>query len=277
MKFEKLHGTGNDFIIFNSLEEKLPNYSELAKVACNRNYGIGADGMIVVESSDIASIKMVFYNSDGSEAPMCGNGIRCFSKFIFDNQIIKDKSFNVETLGGIMKSEVIIEDNEVRNVKINMGIAKFDTNSFPINTDKKKFIDEEIELDDMKYKVSSLMLGTIHTIIFVDKLQQYSIKKVGKIVENMDIFPKKTNVNFCEVIDESNLKVITWERGSGQTLSCGTGASATAVVSSLLNNTNKKVNVHVPGGKLKIEIIDNLVYMTGPVRLICKGYFNYNK
>ncbi|NBI07963.1 diaminopimelate epimerase [Senegalia massiliensis] len=263
IEFEKFHGTGNDFIIINGLTQNFYKYSSLAKSICDRNYGVGADGMLIVESSNKAEIKMIFYNADGSEAPMCGNGLRCFSKFIYDNEIIRDKKFTVETLGGVMEVEIKLIHNTLKHVKINLGNPKIN------------FINKEVEIDNIIYKISTLFIGTIHTVIKVENLEKIPLEDIGNKIENLNIFPKKTNVNFYEVIDENNLKVITWERGVGKTLSCGTGAAATAIISSILNNTNTKVNIHMIGGELEVEVIDNSVYLTGPVDFICKGYFNY--
>lgn len=275
LNFEKLQGTGNDFIIFNGLNKKLPNYNDLAKKVCDRHFGIGADGMMVVEKSDKAEIKMCFYNADGSEAPMCGNGIRCFSKYVYDNGIVKDKSFTVETLGGIMKPEVIFEDGKVTSVKVNLGRPLFSSKDIPINTNDEDYINKEIEILGKTYKISGLVIGTIHTVIFVHDLKYIDIPSLGWAIENHLLFPLKTNVNFCEIIDDKNLKVFTWERGVGETLACGTGAAASAIVSSIINNTNKKTNVFVIGGKLVIEQLDGTIFMTGPAVTICKGEYIY--
>lgn len=273
LTFEKMHGTGNDFIIVNGINEKLPEYSSLAQKICNRHFGIGADGMIVVENSNIADIKMVFYNADGTEAPMCGNGIRCFSKYVYDNEIVPKTSFNVETLAGIMKPELNIVNGVVESVRVNMGVPQLSTKSFPINTEEETFTNKEIKVDNIVYNISVLAVGTIHTIIKVDNVDKVDIEKIGPLIENYHLFPKKTNVNFCEIVDESNIKMITWERGVGQTLACGTGACAAAFICSMLYNTNEKVKVHVLGGALEIELIDGLIFMTGPAKLICKGVF----
>ncbi|MGF7056625.1 diaminopimelate epimerase [Brassicibacter mesophilus] len=276
LTFEKFHGTGNDFIIFNGLNGNLPEYKKLALSVCDRHFGIGADGMIVVEKSETADIKMVFYNADGTEAPMCGNGIRCFAKYVYDNKIVPKTTFTVETLGGMMKPELIINDGKVHSVKVDLGVPVFSTDSFPINTDKADFIDKEIEINKITYKISSLFVGTIHTVVRVDNLNNIKISEIGPLIENYTLFPKKTNVNFCEILDDQNIKVITWERGAGQTLACGTGAAATAIVCSMIYGTNKEVNIHVLGGKLKINQENNHIFMTGPAQLVCKGEYNWN-
>jgi len=273
LKFEKLQGTGNDFIIFNGIENKLPNHNELAKKVCSRNFGIGADGMMVVEKSKIADIKMLFYNADGTQAPMCGNGIRCFSKYIYENKIVKDESFTVETLGGIMKPQVIIEDNKIKSVKVNLGNPVFSSKDIPIDTDDENFIDKKLKVGEKNLNISGLVIGTIHTVIFVDDFNKINIEQLGPVVEKHKVFPLKTNVNFVKIIDKKNIEVNTWERGVGITLACGTGAAASAVVSSILHGTEKTLSVHVKGGKLIIEQIDGAIYMTGPAEKICEGEF----
>ena len=273
LRFEKLQGTGNDFILFNGIENKLPNHNELAKKVCSRNFGIGADGMMVVEKSKIADIKMLFYNADGTQAPMCGNGIRCFSKYIYENKIVKDESFTVETLGGIMKPQVISEDNKIKSVKVNLGNPVFSSKDIPIDTNNENFLDKKIKIGEETLNISGLVIGTIHTVIFVDNFNEINIEQLGFAVENHKLFPLKTNVNFVKIIDKKNIEVTTWERGVGITLACGTGAAASAVVSSMLYDTEETLNVHVKGGKLIIEQIDGAIYMTGPAEKICEGAY----
>jgi len=273
LRFEKLQGTGNDFILFNGIENKLPNHNELAKKVCSRNFGIGADGMMVVEKSKIADIKMLFYNADGTQAPMCGNGIRCFSKYIYENKIVKDESFTVETLGGIMKPQVISEDNKIKSVKVNLGNPVFSSKDIPIDTNNENFLDKKIKIGEETLNISGLVIGTIHTVIFVDNFNEINIEQLGFAVENHKLFPFKTNVNFVKIVDKKNIEVTTWERGVGITLACGTGAAASAVVSSIIHHTEETVNVHVKGGKLIIEQINGDVFMTGPAEKICEGIY----
>ncbi|WP_243414697.1 diaminopimelate epimerase [Sporosalibacterium faouarense] len=274
--FEKLQGAGNDFIIFNGNKEELPSLSKLAKEVCDRHFGIGADGMIVVAQSKIADVKMIFYNADGSIAPMCGNGIRCFGKYVYDKGIVDKENFDVETLAGIIKIDILKGNKEdsIDRIKVNMGKASFDTSKFPIKTDKEQFIEEDININNKMFKITALLMGTIHTVVFVDDLEEIDISELGFYIENLPIFPEKTNVNFCEIIDDHNLKVITWERGVGQTLACGTGSTAVAITSQKINRTSDRVNIHVLGGSLEIENTNDGVYMTGPAELICTGYYN---
>lgn len=273
IEFQKLHGLGNDFIIINGINKDLGNLNDLANKVCNRNFGIGSDGMIIVEESQIADIKMLFYNADGSQAPMCGNGIRCFSKFVYDNKILNKISFTVETLGGIMKPEVFIDDLKVKSVTVNLGKPIYSSKLIPVLSDNDTFIDEEIEVENNKYNISAVIIGSVHAVIFVPDLQSIDIKKIGSIIEKHKIFPEKINVNFCKVIDNNNVEVLTWERGVGQTLACGTGASAAAIIANKLYNLNNIINVHLLGGSVTIETIDREVYMNGPAELICSGVY----
>lgn len=275
IQFQKLQGTGNDFIIFRGSDLNTINYNELAKKACNRHFGIGADGMIVVEKSSVADVKMCFYNSDGSIATMCGNGIRCFSKFVYENNIVNNTKFDVETLAGIMKVEVVVEDNKVNFAKVNLGKPSFSAKEMPKNTEDKCYINKEITVDNETFKISSVVIGTIHTVLFVEDFNDMDFERIGQKIENNEIFPMKTNVNFCKVIDEENIEVLTWEKGVGITLACGTGAATSAIISSIIHNCSKKINVKVKGGKLIIEDKEGEIYMTGPAELICKGEYNY--
>lgn len=276
IKFQKFQGTGNDFIIINESDLTNEDYSDLAKKICDRHYGVGADGMIVVSESTKADIRMKFYNADGSIASMCGNGIRCFSKFVYENGLINRKSFDVETLAGIMKPEVIVDDDgKVTFVKVNLGKPIFTSKEIPLSNANKYFIDEEIIVGENCLNISSLVIGTIHTVLFVNDFNDLDIKYIGQAIGYNNIFPTKTNVNFCKVINGKNIEVITWEKGVGITLACGTGAAASAIVSSILRNCDKKVNVKVLGGNLVIEQKDNEIFMTGDAEFICRGEYKF--
>ncbi|SCJ98859.1 Diaminopimelate epimerase [uncultured Clostridium sp.] len=274
IKFQKFHGTGNDFIIFKESDLRIDDYSILAKRVCDRHFGIGADGMIIISESTNADIRMKFYNADGSIASMCGNGIRCFSKFVYDNKLVDKKKFTVETLAGIMKPEVIVENNEVTFVKVNLGKPVFLSNEIP-KGNNSYFINEEIKVEGIDLAISSLVVGTIHTILFVNDFSDVDIKAIGYSIEHNKIFPIKTNVNFCKVIDRENIEVITWEKGVGITLACGTGAASSAVISTILKGCANKLNVKVLGGNLIIEQKDEEIFMTGPAEFICRGEYKF--
>ena len=275
IKFQKFHGTGNDFIIFNESDLNVKDYSQLAKNVCDRHFGVGADGMIIISESTKADIRMKFYNADGSIASMCGNGIRCFSKFVYENGIVNKKSFTVETLAGVMKPEVIVENDEVKFVKVNLGKPVFLSKEIPVSNENKYFVNEVINIEGSNFNISSLVVGTIHTVLFVNNFDDVDIEAVGQAIEYNKIFPIKTNVNFCKVIDEENIEVITWEKGVGITLACGTGAASSAVISSILKGCSKKINVKVLGGSLVIEQKDDEIFMTGPAEFICSGEYKF--
>lgn len=275
IKFVKYQGTGNDFIIINksSLSENI-NRKMLAKKVCDRKFGIGADGMIVIEESHIADMKMCFYNADGTIATMCGNGIRCFSKYIYSNKLVNKVDFTVETLAGIMKVNIIEEDEKIIGVRINLGKPLFTSDEIPKDTEDKYYINKELIVNGEKYIINVLKIGTIHTVIFDDELILSKIEKVGHAIENHKKFPMKTNVNFVKVIDKDNIEVITWEKGVGITLACGTGSAASAIFSKMLKGCNERINVKVLGGNLTIENIKGEIFMTGPAEFICEGMYN---
>ncbi|MEF9990917.1 MAG: diaminopimelate epimerase [Romboutsia sp.] len=261
MKFWKLHGIGNDFIAIDGrFDEKIPeDYGHLAKKVCNRRFSVGADGLLVVKNSKKAASEMVYYNSDGSRASMCGNGLRCFVKFIYDNNIVREKEFDVDTLDGVKKINIRTDENEeIQNIKVNMGKGTF------------LFIEQNINALDKEFKLSYILMGVPHAVILVDKLDIEQVHKYGSAIEKNGIFPQGTNVNFVKVQDNENISVYTWERGCGYTLGCGTGMTASAIICNYLNKVKKSVNVTSQGGTLRIDI-DDFVYMTGEAVKICEG------
>lgn len=268
--FEKYHGTGNDFIIINGIDHEIKDHSGLAKSVCHRRFGIGADGLIVVYQSNEADIKMVYYNSDGTEAPMCGNGIRCFSRYVYDHQIVKKNQFNVETQAGLMEIKVN-PDEDYLSVTVNLGEPSFDLSEMDVLTDDDKWIDKSLEMEGTKMNHNIVTLGTLHDVIFVDCLDTFDFDAYGPLIEKHHLFPKYINVNFTEVIDENTIRVKTHERGAGPTLSCGTGSSSAAYMYHILNKINRRITVHVPGGTLHVEVKDNQVYLEGPAVKICHG------
>lgn len=272
MNFWKLHGVGNDFIAIDGRFDNIDSndYSDLAKKVCHRHFGIGADGLLVVKNSDVCDVEMVYYNSDGSRANMCGNGLRCFCKFVYDNNIVKENEFSVYTLDGIKKISLNIEKEKINTVKVNMGKPNFNPTSIPVNTDKEVFINEKLVVNNKEIELSSILMGVPHTIVFVDDITKEDVCKYGELIEKNEIFPKKTNVNFVKVDDRDNIHVYTWERGCGYTLGCGTGMTASVIVANHLDKVNKSVNVKSEGGNVRIEILDD-VYMIGNAVKICEG------
>ena len=273
LRFEKYEGTGNDFIIFEMSELEGLQYSLLAQKVCDRRFGIGADGMIVVSPSTVASIQMIFYNADGSLATVCGNGIRCFAKYVYDHQLVDTKVFTVETLAGIFNVEIIENEEAKSMVCVNMGRPNYFDSSVPTLESGEPFINQVIEIDQVPYTVSSLFMGTIHTVLFVEEIDEFEVVRLGSAIENHPLYPMKTNVNFCKIIDSNHLDVVTWEKGVGMTLACGTGSVACAFLSQKLYNCEKKIVVQVKGGELVMELVGDEMYMTGPTTFICEGEY----
>ena len=275
MKFWKMQGAGNDFVAFDARFDNIDsnNYNEIALKLCDRRFGIGADGLLIVKNSETCDIEMVYYNSDGSRGEMCGNGIRCFSKFVYENNIVNKTNFTVDTLDGVKIIELSLVDKIVNNIKVDMGMYSLTPNEIPVSEEfnnEKNFINKEIQLSDGTIIVSSLLMGVPHTVIFTDDASEQIANKYGREIENHKVFPRKTNVNFVKIINKDNIEVYTWERGCGFTLGCGTGMTASVIVANLLGNVNNIVNVKCPGGEVKIDISDK-IYMIGSAEKIFEG------
>lgn len=269
MEFYKMHGAGNDFIFVEDFNYEIKDECNLAKKVCNRHFGIGADGLIIVRKSEKSSAKMVIINSDGSRANMCGNAIRCFGKYVYENKIVDNTNFSVETGDGIKQIQLILKDNKVEYVRVYMGKPSFEGKKIPLNN-LDNLIDKEVIIDDEKYIMTTLLMGVPHTIIFENN-KEYKVNEGAKI-EKFNLFKEGTNVNFVKVNDKNHIRVNTWERGAGATLACGTGCCASAVVAKKLGYVHgDEIFVKAPGGNLIIEVLDDGVYMSGPAEFICKG------
>ncbi|MCY6370337.1 diaminopimelate epimerase [Clostridium ganghwense] len=269
MKFTKMQGTGNDFIVIEDFEEILKGKEqEIAKKLCHRRYGIGGDGILIVRKSEIADIQMVIFNADGSYAEMCGNGIRCFAKYVYHKGIIDKKIVKIETGDGVKIAYLDIEGNEVKGITINMGNYSYKPEDFGADV-KEEIIEKKISVKDREYKITSMLMGVPHTVV-MGNLEQYSVEE-GNGIEKHHLFKQGTNVNFCEVTDNNLIKVKTWERGAGPTLACGTGSCASVICCNHLGFTESKVKVIVPGGELLIQITDDGVLMTGPAEIVFNG------
>ena len=265
MKITKMHGLGNDFIVFFDDGKIQFDVKDMAQRLCDRHTGIGADGLVIVMPSKVADVRMRIINSDGSEAEMCGNGIRCFAKYAYDRKIITKDIFTVETLAGIMTPEIIAEDGVAKLVKVNMGKPTFTASAIPMAVEAEKVIDYTIDVDGTFYVVSSVLLGVPHTEVFVDDVQTVPLTVLGPKIEKHPLFPKGTNVNFVQVVNENTVKVRTWERGAGATLACGTGSCSSAVMAHEKGLTGRSVDVQLYLGTLHIDYDeDGTVYMTGP-------------
>ena len=274
MDFVKMHGLGNDFVFIEDKTGQDKDYTVLARAMCNRHTGIGADGLIVIVDSRVADVRMRIINSDGSEAEMCGNGIRCFAKYVYDSGIIEKKQFTVETPAGIMEPEITVgADNKAKLITINMGRPSFNRSEIPMEGADGRVLNEDLCVDGENWKVTSLLMGVPHTVTYVDDVDTVDIEKIGPLFEKHEAFPKHTNINFAQQMDDRTVKVRTWERGAGATLACGTGSCSVAVASFLNGRTGREVDIQLPLGTLHIEYReeDGNVYMTGPAAVSFTG------
>ena len=279
MKFTKMHGLGNDFIIIDCLKDELKAPEKVANKICRRHHGIGADGLIMMLPSKKADFKMRIFNPDGSEAEMCGNGIRCFAKYVYDYKLTEKKKFDVETLAGIIKPEIAkFVGGKAHMIRVDMGEPILERSKIPMRGPPGKVINEVLELDDRTLKlgnkelnITAVSMGNPHAVIFVDTYD-FPTEQVGKDIEEHKAFPKRTNVEFVQVVNRNELNMEVWERGAGVTLACGTGASAALVAAVLNKKTDRKAVVHLLGGDLDIEwASDNHVYLTGPAEEVYSG------
>lgn len=273
MKFTKMQGLGNDYVYVNCFQEKIENPVEVAIKVSNRNFGIGSDGLIMINPSKVADFEMEMYNADGSRGKMCGNGIRCVGKYVYDYGLTDKTSISVETLGGIKYLDFTIEDGKVKSVKVDMGSPELVPANIPIVAEGDSVINAPIIVDGKEYRMTGVSMGNPHTVVYVEDVKGLEIEKIGPKFENHERFPDRINTEFAHVIDRNTVEMRVWERGSGETLACGTGACAVAVASILNGLTEDKVTVRLLGGDLQIEWdrVENKVYMTGPAEVSFDG------
>ena len=273
MKFTKMQGLGNDYVYVNCFKEKIENPSEVAIKVSNRNFGVGSDGLIMINPSKVADFEMEMYNADGSRGEMCGNGIRCVGKYVYDYGLTDKTSISVETLGGIKYLDFTVEDGKVKLVKVDMGSPELVPSNIPIVAEGDSVIDAPIMVDEVEYRMTGVSMGNPHTVVYIDDVAGLEIEKIGPKFENHERFPNRINTEFARVIDRNTVEMRVWERGSGETLACGTGACAVAVASILNGLTEDKVIVKLLGGDLLIEWDReaNKVYMTGPAEVSFEG------
>lgn len=275
MKFTKMHGAGNDYIYVNCFEETIRDRSKTAIKVSDRHFGIGSDGLICIDPSDVADCKMDMYNADGSQGKMCGNGVRCVAKFAYDNGIAKKDEIAVETLSGIKYIKVAVRDGKVYEATVNMGEPILKPADIPAKFDGEEAVNVPLTVGGKTYGVTPVSMGNPHCITYVDDVYAIEIEKIGPLFEHHEAFPERVNTEFIHVVSPELLEMRVWERGSGETLACGTGACA-SVVASVLNGYCKKdtlITVKLLGGELKIRWSseDNKIYMTGPATTVCTG------
>ena len=276
IKFTKMQGLGNDYVYMDAIHQKIENESSLAQFVSNRHFGIGSDGLILICKSDIADFKMRMFNSDGSEAEMCGNGIRCVGKFVYDKGLTDKTTVTIETLAGIKTLELNTKDGKVETVKVDMGEPILNPKEIPVISDEEPVKNLMLEAEGRKFKFTCVSMGNPHAITEVEDTEKFDVEKYGKVLEVDKAFPNKTNVEFIQIVDKNHVKMRVWERGAGETLACGTGACATAVACYLNGKTDRNVEVELLGGKLYIEWNEenNHIYMTGPAVTVFEGVLN---
>lgn len=273
MEFTKMHGAGNDYVYVNCLDTVLDNPSEVAVRVSDRHFGIGSDGLILIKPSDKADFYMEMYNADGSQGKMCGNGIRCVGKYVYDNGLTDKTEVSVETLSGIKYLTLNVVDGKVDTVRVNMGEPILKPELIPVNIDADIVKDYPVNIGGEEYRITCVSMGNPHCVTYVDDVDDLPIEKIGPLFENNPLFPERVNTEFVKVIDRGTLQMRVWERGSGETLACGTGTCATAVATILNGLCDETVRVKLLGGELKItwDRTHNIIYMEGPARTVFTG------
>jgi diaminopimelate epimerase len=265
MKFTKMHGLGNDYVIVNGFETTVADPGSLSCVISERRTGVGSDGLILIVPSDACDFRMRIFNADGSEAETCGNGIRCVAKYVYEERMTERDEFVIETLAGPTKVWLTVDDGTVPLVRCDMGMPKFSRSEIPMLGEEGEVLEEPLQVGESEYKVTCLSIGNPHAVIFVDDLQLAPVDSIGPQVERHEKFPNRINVEFVEPVDGTNIQMRFWERGSGETLACGSGCCAAAVASARTGRTGRLVSVHLALGHLEIEWgSDGHVYMEGP-------------
>ena len=276
MKFTKMHGIGNDYVYMDCTKERLENPGEIARLVSDRHKGIGSDGLILIQSSDEADFEMAMYNADGSYGKMCGNGIRCVAKYVYDNGLTDKTEISVISGGAVKYLKLTVENGKVKKVRVNMGEPILKPSEIPVVGDDDKLVAVPIVVDNQVYEMTCVSMGNPHAVVFLDGVDDLKIEEIGPRFEQHERFPDRVNTEFVERIDRKNLKMRVWERGSGETMACGTGACATAVAAILNGYAERDVTVHLLGGDLEIswDETDNCVYMTGPAATVFTGEFD---
>ena len=283
LEFTKMQGIGNDYVYIDCTKKELEKPEKISQIVSDRHFGIGSDGLILILNSKVADFKMEIYNADGSQAEMCGNGIRCVAKFVYDKGLTEKTKLKIETLAGIKELELNVENGKVKTVKVDMGEPILEAEKIPVYIDEKMKAEGitptsviknlKLEAYNQNFIFTCVSMGNPHAITFIDDVEKFDVKKFGSVFEVAKAFPKKSNIEFVEIIDKENINMRVWERGSGETMACGTGSCASVVACILNNKTSNKVKVHLLGGELYIEWNkeNNHIYMTGPAEIVFEG------
>lgn len=275
MRFSKWQGLGNDFVIVNGFEEQIDNYEHAALQVCDRHFGVGADGLVLILPSKIADFQMRIFNSDGSEAEMCGNVTRCVARYVYENGLTEKTKITLETLAGPIKPELVFTDGVPSVVRVDMGLPRLKRAEIPMTgAPDEKAIELPVEIAGKTFYGTAVSMGNPHFVIFVDDLEKIEVETIGPLIENNPLFPRKTNVEFAQIISDSEIRMRVWERGAGITLACGTGTCATMVAAALSGKAGRKATIHLVGGDLCIEWgTDDHVYMSGPAVEVFRGEY----
>lgn len=273
MKFTKMHGCGNDYVYVNLFEEQIENPAKVSIAVSDRHFGIGSDGLITIGASEIADFRMRIYNADGSEAEMCGNGIRCVAKYVYDHKLTDKTEITVETGAGVKTLQLTVEDDKVTLVRVDMGKPILTPDEIPVVADGDRVVDEPIVVDDKEWRMTCVSMGNPHAVVFVDDVAHFELEKYGPLFENHVRFPKRTNTEFVQIISRNEAIMRVWERGSAETWACGTGTCATVMACILNGLTDNEVLVHLRGGDLRIayDAKSNHIFMTGPATEVFEG------
>ncbi|MBW2477339.1 MAG: diaminopimelate epimerase [Deltaproteobacteria bacterium] len=276
MKFTKMHGAGNDYIYINGFDTKVSDPAKLAKEISDRHFGVGSDGMILILPSKVADVRMRMFNADGTEAEMCGNGLRCVGKYVYDHSLIRKQHITVETGAGILALDMSMNaKGHVNRVRVNMGRPKLSRGEVPMTgPSQERFVDQELSVLDRTFQATCVSMGNPHCVIYIENIENFPVHLYGPAIENLPDFPQRTNVEFVEVLDLTEVRQRTWERGAGETLACGTGAAAVTVAGVLTGRTSRTLLNHLLGGDLEMEWDgENDVFMTGPAVEVFSGEY----
>ena len=278
MEFTKMQGAGNDFLLIDGFKYNLDEIVPKIKSLCDRRFGVGGDGIMVALPSTECDVKMYYYNSDGSQGEMCGNGIRCFAKFVYEKNIVKKDILKIETLAGVQTAVLNINDKGiVEKIEIEIGNIKYSPKDIVVNVEGENAFNKKLTIDGKEITFSSIFLGVPHTVIFIEHEGQYDVNDIGSKIEVNPIFPKKTNVNFVLPLSNNEIKIFTWERGAGRTLACGTGSSSAALLCHKLKRMDSTIKVYTEGGELEVQVLEDRVKLRGSAEITFEGTVDLKK
>lgn len=278
MEFTKMQGAGNDFLLVNGFKYNLEEIVPKIKNLCDRRFGVGGDGLMAALPSEDCDVKMYYYNSDGSQGEMCGNGIRCFVKFVYEKGIVKKDFMRIETLAGVQTAQLQINDkDEVEKIEIEIGNIKYNPEEIPVLVEGENAFNKKLEIGGKEITFSTVFLGVPHTVVFIDEEGQYDVNEIGSKMEVHPMFPRKTNVNFVLPVSENEIKIFTWERGAGRTLACGTGSSSSALLCHKLKGMSDRIKVVTEGGDLEVKILSDRVKLIGGAEITFEGKVDLRK